>query len=213
MSANINKKVIIFNGPPYCGKDTGALAVVSYVNKHAPWIKARMDKMSETMKNAVHAMFELVHSPEHSDKVGTKDTPYTQMLGKTPREVYISISEDWMKPVFGKDVFGRIMVNRMMRHPSIGLHVFSDGGFADEWTPIIEYVGAKNVLVVQVSATDKTFEGDSRGYVGEQLQAKHPKVQLVRIHNDISSDPTDRELYRLLCCGAAKRFLKLEHED
>jgi hypothetical protein len=211
--AGIDKRVIILNGPPYSGKDTGANAIAQYVLKHAPWITLRQEKMVEHLKRGVHSLFNVTHTPEYIDKMQLKDTPYAELLGKTPREAYISASEDWLKPVFGSDVLGRMMLMLMKKAHNVSLHIFSDGGFVDEWVPIIDFVGARNVLLIHLSATDKSFAGDSRGYIGDDLLVRYPKMQRVRIHNDISTDPTDRELFRVLCCGAAKKFLRLDHED
>jgi hypothetical protein len=62
----------------------------------------------------------------------------------------------------------------MTRMQGARVFVFSDGGFADEWAPIIEYVGEENFMLVEVHSETKDFSNDSRGYIGDELKLLYP---------------------------------------
>lgn len=151
----MNKKIILLNGPPHCGKDEAARLMASCMGTHDY-------KMSRPMK---HQLFELFGFT--TDKIkwieANKDIPIAFFNGMTWRQVQIEFSEDFMKPRFGDDIFGKIAVlnvNNIM-HPYITI---SDSGFRDEAVPIIKSVGNKNVLLVRIIRPGTSFDGDSRSY-------------------------------------------------
>lgn len=88
--------------------------------------------------------------------------------GFSPRETYIEISENKIKPLFDdKKFFGKVLVNRLRQLPEQNTMVFiSDSGFYDEAIPVIEYCEAKNCFQFRIHAEErgKTFVGDSRSY-------------------------------------------------
>ena len=79
----------------------------------------------------------------------------------SPRNAMIHMSENVLKPLFGKDVFG-IMAAKSLEE---GVNVFSDGGFAEEVQCILDEVGERNFLLVHVTRDGCSFAGDSRDYV------------------------------------------------
>lgn len=207
----MSKKVIILNGPPGCGKDT-AVKKIAHAYQHgdnAAFKKLGLlhMKMADPLKKAVHSLFGLFYEPSYydHDRVA-KEQPHPLLFGDSPREAYIKLSEECIKPVYGDDVFGRIACN-MMHNKKADVFVYSDGGLVEEWRPVIEWIGAENVLIIEVSATGCNFNNDSRSYVGKQLQAEYPKLQVQSIHNNITSDPFDKELYGHMIVGAVLKFL------
>ncbi len=148
----------LFNGPPRCGKDTAVEALIRHFNGQAVEMK-----ISEHLKNATHAAYGIYGVPhDHFEKV--KDTPLAEFLGLTPRDAYIAHSEQYMKPLHGKAVFGRIMAQRIRREtPEI---VFiSDSGFSEEAFPLMEIAGPENVFLMRIHMEGKDFSNDSRDYV------------------------------------------------
>ena len=51
-----------------------------------------------------------------------------------------------------------------MISPEEGINFVSDGGFASEVIPLVEEVGAENILVLRIHRPDCSFEGDSRDF-------------------------------------------------
>lgn len=207
---SLQKKVIIFNGPPYSGKDMGANVVLSTIALEGKWMTARHNKFSESMKKAVHALYGIFESPEQIEKEGRKDKPHTDIFKRTPRWAYIKMWE-FLSSLHGEDVLGQLMEHQMRRQPQVDVHVFSDGGRAAEVAHIINYVGAKNICVIEVHATDAegplSWEEDIRGFIADSLKHAHPKITVFKIPNEHSADPTDLELYKGLVKGAVKKFL------
>lgn len=168
-------KVILVNGPPHSGKDTvgeiireartAALAGPTHVCKFATVVKRgthdrlglfTVDKLGRRRPVAADA-FEAV-----KDQLGVEGFPE----GKTPRQCYIEFSEEYAKPKYGQDVFGRILLDQLVK--LVGTNeqvVVTDSGFEAEAGPIVDHYGAENVLVVRLHRPGCKFAGDSRTYV------------------------------------------------
>lgn len=82
-------------------------------------------------------------------------------MGMSPREFMIWISEDVIKPKFGKDYFG-VRFNQKVKECDAPV-VCTDGGFPDE---IIALINAGNeVKLCRLHRDGFTFAGDSRNYI------------------------------------------------
>ena len=177
MTNSQNKVEIIFvNGPPRSGKDTvGALLV-----QHSPRVVRTM-KFAKELKDRVHLAYKLFNSngggpipTEIFDAV--KDQPQEFFFGKTPREVYIAFSEDFMKPTHGEGIFGRMLLQNLKRgieqeaahlpeNKRTEFIVITDSGFRCEAEPIIEHFGAENCRLLQLQREGCSFDNDSRNYI------------------------------------------------
>lgn len=160
------RSVIVFNGPPGCGKDFVAATM-----------KEIMTDMGTTVhhnevKNRLINLTCLIHdiSREEWDQSyhhPTKDMPHIKLGGLTMRQALIHVSETVIKPNFGQNYFGRAAGKSLKD----GVNLFSDGGFEPEIREIMNAVGRDNFLLVRihplVDGELKGFEGsgDSRGYV------------------------------------------------
>lgn len=205
----MNKKAIIINGPPGSGKDTAVRAIQSMIALEGRWMTAKHNKFSEGMKKAVHALYGLFHSPEALENERLKDKPHSDLFGATPREEYIAMFH-YLEQRHGPAVLGKLMEQEMRRQTKIDVHLLSDGGRADEIWPIISYIGAKNLCIIEIHARGKTFKDDIREYIGNKIKNMQPKITLVKVPNQISDDPLDLELFRGLVQGVAKKFLGIE---
>jgi hypothetical protein len=209
------RKVILFNGPPRCGKSTGAEAIRSFVSINARYMHPSVFDFAEPLKKAAHALFDVFHRWDYYDcKEGQhlKSLASGDFLGLSPREAHIALSEDFLKPKFGPEVMGFLMRKRIIRANTCKCVIIPNSGFVDELRPIVDLVGQRNILVIEVSAAGRTFEGDSRSYIGDAIKERWPHTSLVRLPNIIGKQE-DKEFFRLLCCGAAKKFLKIREED
>lgn len=207
-----DKKIIIFNAPPGAGKDT-AVKSLSWLYEDYK-IMCVHNKMSEQLKAGVHALFGLYFSPIYYDDpkhAHEKDEKIVALFGMSPREAYISLSEDYLKPKFGPDVFGQMALNKIKKQKA-DVHAFSDGGFVPEWVPLVDHVGARNVLVVEIHSTRDGvrlgFGSDSRAYIGSELQSLYPDITYRKIYNEFGGHE-ERQFFKAMVAGAVKKFLNL----
>ena len=189
-------KLILFNGPRHSGKDTAALHVAEILN-------AYHFKFSAPIKAAIKTAFNLSSQDvDYLESIKTQPTPI--LFGKSYVEAQISFSEEWAKPSFGQDVFGRWAVNAIRDVQAkayirkYDLFVSSDSGFACEAWPIIENLfGVEDTLLVRVYRQGKNFDGDSRSYI------ELPGVETVEIENNDSISDYHKRVISLvqLFCG------------
>ena len=158
------KKVIVFNSPACTGKDIAAAHLVENLNKIG--YDAHHKEVKENLFKATKACFGI--KDETWDRLYTRErkeqeTPYLVSNSKyiSPRQAMINTSENVLKPLFGKDVFGIMAVNSLEE----GINIFSDGGFIEEVDCLREAVGDENFLLVHIIREGYTFDGDSRDYV------------------------------------------------
>lgn len=167
-------KIIFFNGPPRAGKDAAArfLHNSQLGSKEKRVYKASI-KMAAPLKNAVHSLFGL-HGVPHGAFEHSKDKPSPMLEQYKPRDLYISMSEDYVKKHFDEFFFGKIAVTQVKEALSsvpkctpgdIMLILVSDSGFAPEALPLIEEYGAENCLLVRLRREGCDFRNDSRSYI------------------------------------------------
>ena len=160
-------KVVLLNGPPRAGKDTAANAIC------AAFPQTLKLGFSAHLKRATHAAYGLPQDPidafEH-----VKDERRDEFFGMTPRKAYIAHSEDYMKPLHGKAVFGRLWL-RGAKASGAPLIVVPDSGFVDEALVGVNEVGANNAMLIRIHADGrgKTFAGDSRSFINLPGIATH----------------------------------------
>lgn len=166
-------KIVFVNGPPGSGKDTAALAI------QLGFRNARMLKMAQPIINAVKGAFDLDYTVWNGlMKPEFKEAPSDIFFGSTPRQTMISFSEDWVKPYFGHDTFGKLAVRELMKS-KMDICAISDSGFRDECIPVVKYFHAENCLVIQLKRDGCSFKNDSRSY----LDLTDLGVKTVKIDN------------------------------
>jgi hypothetical protein len=171
--------VIFVNGPPRSGKDT----IGRIVTEVFP--QARATKLAHGLKVGTHALFAGLRGADGAAAAAmargantddafeaskAEELPY--FFGTTPRAAYIAVSELLCKPLFGKEFFGRLVVDMIRRNPEVPLWVITDSGFEDEARPIMREVGADNCTLVRLHRDGCTFAGDSRGYIDLDVPTK-----------------------------------------
>ena len=147
----MTKTVVLFNGPPRSGKDTCAKML-------AERFDAQHLKFANALKNAVHAALELGDIPVDYFE-DWKDQ--LSLNGRTPREVYIAFSEDFIKPLFGRDYFGKRLADAIAASPHEKF-VISDGGFEEEVEAIRQVADLK---IVRIERPFTSFDKDSRNFL------------------------------------------------
>lgn len=149
-----NTKIIVLNCPPRSGKDTIAAEFVKNDGYTMLSFKAQLIEIALLISN--------VSRQEWDERYETmKDVPWDRLGGLSQRQYLIKISEEWVKPVHGKDYFGKIIAENS--HPR-NTYILPDGGFEEEIFPLYEKY-ASQLLILQWSRNDCTFEHDSRDWI------------------------------------------------
>lgn len=164
-------EVIILNGPPGSGKDTIAdyLEKERYVDKHIRFKDALFDITGAIYRTGA----EFVKSFSY-DQV-EKMKPREEFNGLSQREALIFVSENVIKPSYGKDYFGKAVAKTIQLHAAFARiedpnnlngtlrYVTSDGGFKEEIEPLVG-AGFK-VILIRLHRDGCDFSKDSRKYL------------------------------------------------
>jgi hypothetical protein len=150
--------IIILNGPPNSGKDTlGNLLAKKFRNVALTTFK--YDLYKETAKYFKVGLNEFIERA--SDRI-LKEQKVSALGMRSPREALIHVSEDIIKPQFGKEYFGNKALDRVREGVPADTIVFTDGGFVDEAKVFLN----ENYKVTIFHLIGRgTFEGDSREYM------------------------------------------------
>jgi hypothetical protein len=152
-------KILFLNGPPRSGKDTLGRTVFLEFN-------ARQHKMAEPLGAGVPAMFGIHPDRWRVMREAEKDVPQADLMGWTPRQAMIWLSEEVMKPRFGDDIFGRIATNELAKmQTTTELTIITDSGFKEECVPVVKKFGNKNCFLVRLHRDGCSYVGDSRSYL------------------------------------------------
>lgn len=189
MNVSGKPTIIILNGPPWSGKDT----IAGLLAKHGKYYIESFKIPMHAMAIAMTGWSEFEWHSKYNNR-SLKEVPQDELGGKTFREFMIHISEDMMKPLFGKAVFGDLMATRIRREWAYGTGgvVVSDGGFPDEVYPLLS-VG--DVHVVRLHRDGFTFAGDRRRYLAEEDFVGLP-VQFMDIQ--LSEGKPEQAAYHIL---------------
>lgn len=170
---------LLFNGPPRSGKDTAALAAWDYLTETPRWNKYSpvWEKFSFPNKRAFAGQMNGFidnwgNVEDYEDKKG-EDIP---ILGVSYRQWQIDYSEKFMKPMYGEDIFGRLLLKRCLdftTKPNTPIFIVSDCGFQVE----VEALRGHNVCLFSMLRHGTSFEGDSRQWVEPLTDWYHYEIK------------------------------------
>ena len=166
--------IIILNAPPRAGKDTVAKEISDQYGIPVVSFKTPIFNIARGIIG--ERDFKEFMSVYNSD---LKDTLRMSMLnGMTCREFMIWISEDVIKPKFGKKHFGFLMADLLSEFDDCGegVAICSDGGFPDEVEALIDY--GHNVKLVRMHREGFDFSKDSRDSFIFQMSTNQSLVLL-----------------------------------
>jgi hypothetical protein len=148
----------LLNGPPRAGKDS--LAKILQGHLATP---ASVFRFSEPLKSAVHRAFGVPQNrPEMFES--TKDDPAQgPRPGVTWRQVYIAYSEQFLKPLFGEQIFGELLRDNLEASGFEETALISDSGFESE-AQVLLARWPNAVRLIRVHRPGFDFKGDSRSY-------------------------------------------------
>lgn len=169
--------ILLFNGPPGSGKDTAASICELFFRRNS--IKVRGFKFAHVLKAGVHTSLGLT-VPVDAYEGAKKDKVSDDFFGYTPRQAYIKHSEEYMKKVYGEDVFAEILAKTLEHHAKQGLQValISDCGFDVEVNKISIRFKYNQCRLFRINRLGCTFKNDSRSYLYPQM------MQSAEIYND-----------------------------
>ncbi len=178
--------IIFLNAPKGAGKDTIAAALECLFGTSKIAFKEPMFAIACAMTGMSLSAFMKTYSDRNK-----KENPCEEFLGMSGRDLLISISEEFCKPKFGEDYFGRMALKKMnSSHFKRTGYVFSDSGFHSEIVPIAEMYGPQNCFIVQfVGQGSESFEGDSRDWVN----AEDIGVTTIKMNRKNEGDVTQYE--------------------
>jgi hypothetical protein len=157
---------IIFNGPPRSGKDEACRFLVSnYSFKHLQF-KDELFKETADHFGVSLEWFMQGYNSVHEGVI-LKEIPRKELNGLSKRKALIYVSEEIIKPKFGKNYFG---VKTAEKIDQVSSYCFSDGGFIEEVSSLINIIGQENICIVQLVRDGCNFSSDSRNYMYGILQ-------------------------------------------
>ena len=167
--ASTPTKVILLNGPPGCGKDIGtSFLCEQFGGEHQEFKKKLYELVMCIYSVPASRFWEIYNNRE------LKEKPLEEFEGLSVRQAMIKVSEEAIKPVYGKEYFG-IAAARALKEGSV--NVFSDSGFIEELNPLIRKVGKENILLLRIFRPGCSFEGDSRNYLGQDAVLNYMDIQ------------------------------------
>ena len=168
---------VILNGPPGSGKDAIANQIrvsgcSSFIRTHHAEIKEELFKQAL----AISGISRKEWFDRYDDRE-LKEKPWKRLGMLSQREFMIKLSENFTKPIFGKEFYGMLAADSHLSKIRMGdLVIFSDGGFQEELEAMAKVVGSEQIFVVRLHREGCSFDKDSRDYL------EWPNS--VDIHND-----------------------------
>jgi len=162
-SQSMSEKIILlFNGPPSSGKSEAARYVSTSFGAKEFNFKDKLIALTKEIYNISDEEWLKYYNREDKD---TKVIPNAD--GKTARETLIFVSEGIIKPLFGKDYFGKCAVEAIRN--SEKMIVCGDCGFDQEVLPVVNHFGKDNVFLVRIHRKGCSFVNDSRNWISKWL--------------------------------------------
>lgn len=158
--------LMFFNGPPHCGKDTAVgQALPLFVSKG---IRVTQCEFKAPLRTMAIAFSNLTPMAANSiEYYGDKDAPQELIPhNRSWRQWLIHISENVMKPMFGPDVFGELMLRHIQElelNTAPQVICFSDCGFESELNVL--HTAGYDCVLIRMHRTGCDFSNDSRNFV------------------------------------------------
>ena len=185
-------KLLFFNGPPRCGKDTAAIYTMNRFSESSPHAAAyypqfevKFDRFAMPCKYAFGGTVQADTVDRFGNVYPYENTKgdVVPAFGVSYRQWQIDFSEKFMKPLYGEDIFGRLFIERNKDKICRAI-VVPDSGFASEVGPVAQHFGLDNILLLRIHRPGFDFTGDSRSYLPDGLV---PNTQDVQNDSDVTA--------------------------
>ena len=207
-----DKTVVIFNSPPNSGKDISTQYMKDYFCTGE--VIAFKDELYKDTANYFNIEIEALIE-YHSDRslkekpsllfakyqreslkqyffsllyvIGALNNDcYLMSLGYySSREALIFVSESVVKPVKGKDYYGKKLVEKI-EDSSERFYFVSDSGYFEEASSVADK--GYRVIIAQLMRSGATFEGDSRSLLNKDDFKEYSNIKFCQIDNNGSLD-------------------------
>ena len=180
-------QLIVFNGPKGSGKDLAATILQQYLGSDEVSLcsfKKTLVEMALKLSGLSQYQWDAIYTRELKDQADWRLR--VQDIAVSPRRYLIWISEEVMKPIFGKLFFGEQAVKQIEVDK---INAFSDSGFKEELWAVIDGTPDEwnynevEVVVVRLFREGCTYENDSRSYLQPQ-DFEGYNVRFVDVVND-----------------------------
>ncbi|UYL86242.1 hypothetical protein [Acinetobacter phage vB_AbaM_CP14] len=197
VESKLKQRVVLLNGPPNTGKDVSADMLKDLFGTGAH--KAFKDVLYEETANYFGVETGWIRSMA-TDRT-TKESPtrrlfdkdlnwivrlaltllsFVRPVGFSPRQALIHVSENIIKPRFGKKYFGHKLLDAIKESGEEYTFV-SDSGFIEEIHPLVE--AGLEVIVLRLKRDGCTYTGDSRRYLTDE-ELEDLGVKVIDIDNN-----------------------------
>lgn len=165
----INMNLLLLGGPPSSGKDTIAKFLYQQYKDHHNISQFVFERFSMPLKTSFSAISNTRHNEFYENEVyESKKDEHIDWLGCSYRQYQINLSEKHFKPLYGQDIFARLLAARLKTYDRNAAIVVPDLGFDIE-TDYLERLDLKlnlgKVLIVRCHRPGYDFSNDSRNYV------------------------------------------------
>lgn len=185
-------KVVLFNGPPRCGKDTLAGLLADKMDKQGVTTPVLEVSLSTPLRRIAYAMTGWVGELDGDDYEKFKTVRFNEFGGILGRQVMIDVSERFLKPCYGARVMTDMLMHELMYREFDGVILVRDSGFQSEIDPLVSRYGIDNVYLVRVHRGGCDFANDSREYVNLTRSANQ-----MELYNDGDLDDLRTEAGRI----------------
>lgn len=170
------KAILAVNGPAGAGKDT----IARYLEAQYPGV-AHV-KFAKKLKEMCHAAYGIDKSWDYYDSFcpnnpgkRLKDLPQPEFFGVLPRKVYIDFSENFIKPLYGKDFWVKRLLTEIDASP-LTCFVISDLGFQIEWETMVAARNKYDLSLIRLFRGTCNYANDSREFVDARGPWKYIKL-------------------------------------
>ena len=191
--------IIIFNGPPGSGKDEAASFFKENFGFKSLSFKYQLFKQTMNHFDVNEEWF-----MEGYEDREVKEKKCEALNGMSRREAMIYVSEEIIKPKHGKNYFGKMVSEEVEDNVH---YAIADGGFVEELAPLIERVGAENIVIVQLARFGCDYSSDSRRYFNGKVIKEYVVNGVSHIDKEyVLPEELNIKTYRVHNNGAIRNF-------
>lgn len=166
-------KILLINAPPQAGKDTAAQAIIAQY--HGKGYAVLLERFSMPLKRAFAGVMNLPVTPEgHVEPWERGKDQNVGILNCSYRQWQIDFSERHMKPLYGDDIFARLLLARLPKAPDDDtIIVIPDCGFQVEADVLLSRFDPDKVFLLTIAREGCKWDSRSRVKVSEDTPSRN----------------------------------------